>query len=118
MELLQAAWKPDRGPLVAEVALDLARNGQGREGRELVAKVGIEAIDSLDEAEVADLHDVVQRLASVLKLSRQEVDEVSIGVNKLRANAIAFCGVRCLLVATVEGPQLLTGQPRLGSQYV
>ncbi len=112
------AGEADGRALVAEMALDLARNGQRREGRELVAEVGVEAVDGLDQPEIADLDDVVQRLAAILKLTRQEVNEVSIGVNELRANTIAFCGVRCLLVATVERPQLLAGRPLLGSHCV
>src|SRR5207302_2875569 len=118
VQLLQPARKSDGRALVTEVALDLTGDREGGERGELETEVGVEAVDRLDQPEVTDLDDVVERLAPVLKLPRQEVDEVAIGVNELRANAIAFCGVRSLLVATVERPQLLAGRPLLGSQCV
>ena len=112
MQLLEAARKADRGALVAEVALDLAGHGQRREGGELEAQVGVEALDGLDQAEVADLHDVVERLAAVLELAREEVDEVVIRIDELGADAIALGRVGRVLVATMKGPQLLAGRPR------
>src|SRR5947207_317204 len=122
MQLLETAWKADGGALVAEIALDLARNGERGEGGELVAEVGVEALDRLDQAEVTDLDDVVEGLAAILELAGQEVDEVVIRVDKLRAYAIPFSGVGGLFVPAVERPQLLTGQPprsgRTCSQYL
>src|SRR5260370_7547211 len=93
--------------------LDLARRRQGSESRELVPQVGIEPLDGLDQSEVADLHDVVQRLAPVLELASPEVDQVPIGVNQFCANAIALCGTRGLFVGTAERPHLTPGRPRL-----
>jgi len=113
MQLLEAAGKTDGGALVAKVALDLSRHRQGRERRELEPEVGVEALDGLDQAEVADLHDVIERLASILKLTGEEVDEVVIRVHKLGADAVALSGVRRLFVATMERPQLFAGRPRL-----
>src|SRR5207245_4211058 len=118
VKLLQAAREPDGGALVSEVSLDLAGDGERGERGEFETEVRVEAVDRLDQPEVAHLDDVVERLAAVLELAREEVHEVAISVNELRANAIAFCGVRALLVATVERPQLLAGRPLLGSQYV
>jgi len=118
VQLLQPSWEADGRPFVAEVALDLAGDGQRGEGCELVPKVRIEPFDRLDQPEIPDLHDVVQRLAAVLKLPRQEVDEVAVGVNELRANAIAFCGIGRLFVATVERAQLLAGRSLLGSHLL
>ena len=70
VQLLQAARKADRGALVSEVPLDLAGDRERRERGELEAEVGVEALDGLDQAEVADLDDVVERLAAVLELAR------------------------------------------------
>ncbi len=111
VELLQAARKTDSGALVAKVTLDLARDREGREGRELIAEVGIEALDGLDQAEIADLDDVVQRFAAVDELPRQEVDEVVVGVDQLGANAVALGRVRRFLVPAMERPQLLARYP-------
>src|SRR5260370_17394377 len=97
--------------------LDPPRHGQGGESRELVTEVRIEPLDGLDQPEVADLHDVVQRLAAVLELAGQEVDEVPIGVNPLRPNAIPLFGVGGLLVATVEHPPPPPAPPRPATPF-
>ena len=112
MQLLEPSGKTDRRPLVAEVALDLAGDGQSGEGGELVAEVGVEALDGLDQAEIPDLHDVVERLPTVLKLPGQEIHKVVVGVDQLCANAIPLNGVGGFLVPAVERTQLLAGQPR------
>jgi hypothetical protein len=54
------------GPaLVPEVALDFA-NDRGRgEGGKLQAALRLEALDRCEQADVADLDDVLERLASV-----------------------------------------------------
>src|SRR5207302_8527049 len=110
--LLVQAGKSYSGPIVAEVALDLACDGQSVEGGELVAKVVVEALDVLDQAEIPDLHDVVERLPTVLKLPGQEILKVVVGVDQLCANAIPLSGVGGFLVPAVERTQLLAGQPR------
>src|SRR5439155_13314614 len=99
--LLQPPRESDGGALVAEVPLDLARNRQGGERCELVAQVGVESLDRLDQAEVADLDDVVQRFAAVLELPCEEVDEVVIGVDELGADAVALGLVCAFLVAAM-----------------
>ena len=90
MQLLEPAWKANRGALVAKMALDLAGDRQRCEGRELVAQVRVESLDRFDETEVPDLHDVVQRLAAVLELARQKVDEIVVGADELLADAITL----------------------------
>jgi hypothetical protein len=47
------------------VALDLARDVRGGEGGELDAALDVEAVDGLDEADGADLHEIVEGLAAV-----------------------------------------------------
>ena len=112
MQLLQAARETDRRPLVAEVPFDLPGHRQRREGRELVAEVRIESLDRLDQAEIPDLHDVVEGLAAVLKLAGQKVDEVVVGVNEPRPNAIALRRICGFFVATMERAQLVARNPR------
>ncbi len=112
MQLLQAPRKPDRGSFVPEVALDLARDGERRKGRELIAEVGVEALDRLDQAEVPDLDDVVERLSAVGELAREKVDEVVVAVDQLRANPVPLFRVGDLLVAAMERPQLVARHPR------
>ena len=48
VQLLHPAGHPHRPALVAEVALELADDGRGGEGRELEAPLGVEAVDRLD----------------------------------------------------------------------
>src|SRR5262249_29370663 len=45
--------------------------------------VGVEAVDRLDQAQEADLDDVLQRLAAVLEAPRKEVHEALVPANKL-----------------------------------
>src|SRR6202022_1962560 len=104
MKLLQPSRKANGRALVPEIPLDLSGHGEGGEGRELVPEVWIEALDGLDQAEIADLHDVVERFAPVLKFPREEVDEVVVGVDQLRANAIALGRVRRFPLAAMARP--------------
>ena len=71
VQLLRPARHPDRPRLVAEVALQLAFDGRGRERRELEAAFGIEALDRLQHAEVRDLQEIVERLAAVREPARE-----------------------------------------------
>ena len=112
MELLQPARESNRRALVPEIPLDLSSHGQGRERRELVAEVWIESLDRLDQAEVTHLHDVVERLATVGELSREEVDEVVVGVNQLRPDPVALGLVLGFLVAAMERAKLVPRNPR------
>ena len=75
--LLDAARHVDRPRAVAEVALELAedrRHGVGGEGD---PAVGVVAVDRLDEAEVRDLAEVVERLAGVAVLDRQRTRQAA-----------------------------------------
>jgi hypothetical protein len=63
VEVLQAR-DFDRPALVAEVALYLAENGRCGVGGQLHSPVEVEPIDRLDEADTADLDQVLYRLAT------------------------------------------------------
>ena len=71
VEFLRAARHAYRPRLVAEVALELAFDGRGRERRELEPAIGIEAFDRFQHAEVGDLQEVVERLAAVGEPARE-----------------------------------------------
>src|SRR6202171_643897 len=117
MELLEAARETDGGALVSEVPLDLAGDSERRESREFESKVGVEALDGLDQSEVADLHYVVERLAAVLELAGEEVDEVVIGIDELLTDALFLGGIGRLPVTAMERPQLPAGNGLLCSHW-
>ena len=93
--LLQPSWHPHRPGAVAEVAADLAHDGRRRERAELVPQRGIEALDGVDQAQEADLFDVLERLAAVGEPARDEVDEVGVQLDELVAN------VRVVVIAVL-----------------
>ena len=62
--LLQVAGHAHGPALVAEVALELAGDGGHREARER-ARLGVVAVDGLDQAQAGDLLEIVQGLAGV-----------------------------------------------------
>ena len=51
---------------VAEVAQHLAVDGRHREGQEIVAAAGLEAVDRQDEADGGDLLEVVEVVAATI----------------------------------------------------
>ena len=115
MQLLEPARKANRGALVAKMALDLAGDRQRCEGRELVAQVRVESLDRFDETEVPDLHDVVQRLAAVLELACQKVDEIVVRTDELLADAITLGWILAFAISPVKSAQLFPGQPARGT---
>ena len=85
VELLQPARHLDRPALVAKVALDLADDRRRRIGRELDAAFEIEAVDRLEQADRADLHEIVERLAAVRELHREIAHEIEVRDDELVA---------------------------------
>ena len=65
VEVLQPARHPDRPRRVAEVAAQLAEHGREGEADERRAVLRVEPLDGLEDAEHADLDQVVERLAAV-----------------------------------------------------
>ena len=80
VELLDAPGHPDRPPLVAEVALQLADDGGGGEGGELEPSARVEALDGLDQAERRHLDEVVEGLAPVQPLAEDGGHPLELGV--------------------------------------
>src|SRR5215469_11979713 len=83
VELLQAARHFDRPALVAEVTLDLADDRRRRIRRELDAAFVIEAVDSFDEADGADLDEVIDRLAAVAETDGEISHEIEMRDDEL-----------------------------------
>src|SRR5438477_280899 len=59
-----------------------------------------------------------ERFTAVLKFACQEVDEVVVGVDEPRTDAITLRRVLAFLVAAMERPQLLARNPRRRTQYL
>src|SRR4051794_17007205 len=73
--LLHAARDVDRPRAVAEMALELAEDGGDGEGGEGDAALGVVTVDSLDQAEIGDLTEVVKGFAGVAVLDGQRARE-------------------------------------------
>src|SRR5207248_8411327 len=65
VQLLEAAWHAHGPAAVAEMSLDLADDVRRGVGGQLDAAREVEAVDRLDQADRADLHQVVELLAAV-----------------------------------------------------
>src|SRR2546430_5343335 len=75
VELLDAPRNVDRPGLVAEVALDLTEDRRHRVRGQLDAAVRVEAVDRVDEADRADLDEVVEHLAAADVAKGERPDE-------------------------------------------
>ena len=75
VELLDAPRNVDRPGLVAEVALDLTEDRRHRVRGQLDAAVRVEAVDRVDEADRADLDEVVEHLAAADVAKGERADE-------------------------------------------
>src|SRR5699024_8478961 len=93
MHLLEAPGRPDRPPVVAEVALELARDRRRGEGGEAGPAVGTVAASGLDETEPGDLDQVVQLHASALEAPRQAVGETLVVEDDLLAEPSGLGGI-------------------------
>ena len=108
VELLEPARDAHRPALVAEVALDLADDVRGRVGRQLDAAVDVEAVDRLDQADAADLDEIVELLAAVGVAPGERADEREVLLDQLLAR-----GEVALLVVAAQ--QRLVGLARVTS---
>ena len=107
------------------MALDLADHGRGRVRRELDAAFGVEAVDGLDQADGADLQQVVVRLAAVAEPPGEMLHEREMQGDQLVADALTLGGQRWVAVRQLSrdlvepteqlaarGPLLLSGSQR------
>ena len=67
------------------MTLNLAQDGGRGKRRELKSALGIKAVDSLEQAQIADLQKVIERLATVLKFVGKKPYQVHMGHNELLA---------------------------------
>src|SRR6202035_3310613 len=84
--LLETTGHADGPGAVAEVALDLADDRRGREGAELVLQRRVEPLDGLDQAEEADLLDVLLGLTAIDEAPREVVDQVGVELDEAVAD--------------------------------
>ena len=98
VELLEPARDAHGPALVAKVALDLADDVRRRVGGQLDAALDVEAVDRLDQADAADLDEIVELLAAVGVAPRQRADEREVLLDQL----LAGCEVALLVVAAEE----------------
>src|SRR6185437_15873065 len=85
VQLLQAAWHAHRPALVAEVPLDLADDVRRRIRRQLDTALEIEPIDRLDQADRADLDEILQLLAAIRVPARERAHERHVLLDQLLA---------------------------------
>ena len=93
MQLLEAPGWSDRPPVVAEVPLELTRDGGRGEGGEAGASLGTVAASGLDETEHGDLDQVVQLDTTALETFRQAVGEALVVEDDLLTEASCLGGI-------------------------
>jgi hypothetical protein len=81
-------------PLVAEVPLDLTAHARLGVGRQPVAERGIEVVDGLEQAYVADLHQVLRGLGAVTVPADAGPDQPGVAVDEYLADDVALRSVR------------------------
>jgi hypothetical protein len=81
--------------VIAEVATQLAEHGRHREGREEHVVRGIEALDRLQQTELRDLDEVLERLASSGETSRtMRRDPPMVGDQRISQRGITRRAIR------------------------
>ena len=91
---------------VAEEALDLADDVGDGEGGELVLEGDVEAVDGLDQADRADLHDVVHLLGAAAEAARGVAHQRQVHLDERVARVLVVGG------AFLQLPQPLEEQLR------
>src|SRR5207247_6712831 len=84
--LMQSPRHLHRPALVPEVPLDLAHDGGRGKCRELQAPLRLEALDGLQQSDIADLDDVLERLAPVAEFFGQKDHQIVEQLDKLLAD--------------------------------
>ena len=110
-QLLQPTGYADGPALVAEVPLDLADDRRGRVGGELDAALDVEAVDRLDQADGADLDEVVERLAPAGEPPGEVLDERQVEADQLLAGLTGHRGPSTGVPPSPE--QVPSGAPRV-----
>ena len=67
------------------MALNLAQDGGRGKRRELKSAFRVKAVDSLEQAQIADLQKVIERLAAVLKFVGKKPYQIHMGHDELLA---------------------------------
>src|SRR5262245_5043289 len=94
-QVRQASRDADARRAVAQVPLDLARDGRGGEALKLASALRVEAVDGLDEPDAADLDEVLEALTAVRVAARERTDEGQLELDQsLPRTQVARLGVR------------------------
>ena len=118
-QLLEPPRHPDRPALVAEVALDLADDRRGGVRRELDAALGVEPVDGLEQADRADLDQVLERLATVAEPAGAVLHQRQVQVDQPLAGRVAGrlrCGVLAQLREQLGAPPWVASTPADASE--
>ena len=98
---------PDGPALVPEVPLELADDRRRRVGRELDLAVEVEALDRLQQPDRSNLHQILERLASVPETAREKLDETDVLVDEsFSETGVGRPRVRRCTRGRVAGPRL------------
>ena len=73
---------------VAQVVADLALDGGHGDRAQIAAARGLEAVDGLDQADGADLHEVVDGLASACVAARHGAHETHVLLDEVRSRLL------------------------------
>ena len=121
-EFLGGAFDVDLPALVAEVAFDFAGDAGLGVGGEAAAEVGVEVVDGLDQAEVADLEEVFGGFGAVFVPGGAGADQVAVAGDQQLARGGAAGGAQRLGAgdaqqgAVVEAAQVGEGAPGGGQR--
>ena len=80
------------------MTLNLAQDGRRGKRGELESALRVKAVDSLEQAQITNLHQVIERLAAVLKLVGKKPYQVHVGHDEL----LACVRVTGLFIATKQ----------------
>src|SRR6266536_1146755 len=107
VQLLQPARHAHRPALVAEVPLDLADDVRRRIRRQLDAAAQVEAVNRLDQADRADLDEILELLAAVRVPARKRAHERHVLLDQLLAGGdVALLVVAAQKLAVVARHQM------------
>src|SRR4051812_11299381 len=115
---MKLARKSHRGGAIAQVPLHLARDGWHREGHELVAAPRVVAVDGVEQAEGAGLHQIVVLGATTIMTMGKRLDQRHVELDQPGARALVptfsvraeqAAGGRISVGAKASGREVLLG---------
>ena len=95
LDLLDPARRPDGPSLVAEVALDLARDRRHRVGEEVAVLLDVELLRRPDQCHAGDLLEVLHRDRAVAVAVRDGVSDSDVEDDDLVDDLVAPLALEC-----------------------